>query len=305
MVAQKEELNSPKTWEAVTKKVIAIQNEWKAVGFGPKKENDAIWKEFRACCDDFFDKKKIFFGDVQEVYDKIAVKKKEIIEKAKALSTSTEWRDTAEKLKKLQSQWKSVGHAGVKHEQKLWKEFRNACDAFFNSRENHFNAKDAQNDENLKLKETLLKTLEAYKPSEDKKEALADLKNFSAEFSAIGHVPIKKKDAIFSAYKKTMDGHYQSIKLSKAEQESIFFEAKIDMLKGSPNASRQFNDMKFDLRKAIDKHQKEISQLENNLGFFANSKGADALKKDVENKVNLVKEKIEVIKRQLKMIPNE
>ncbi|MBL1279521.1 MAG: DUF349 domain-containing protein [Fluviicola sp.] len=305
LVAQKDELDSVKSWDAVTKKIIAVQAEWKAVGFGPKKENDAIWKEFRVCCDEFFDKKKDFFGDVQEVYDKIAEKKKEIIERAKALRESTEWRDTAAKLKQMQSQWKSVGHAGVKYEQKLWKEFRGACDAFFSAREKHFNAKDAQNEDNLKLKQGLLKTIEAYKPSEDKKEVLAELKRFSTEFSAIGHVPMKKKDAIFSAYKKAMDAHYKSIKLSQAEQESIFFEAKIDMLKGSPNAHRQFDDMKFDLRKAIDKYQKEISQLENNLGFFANSKGADALKKDVEKKVDFAKDKIEAIKKQLRMIPNE
>ena len=305
LVAQKDELDSVKAWDAVTKKIIAIQNEWKAVGYGPKKENDAIWKEFRGYCDEFFDKKKEFFGDVQKVYDKIAEKKKVIIEQAIALKDSTDWKNTANKLKQLQTQWKKVGHAGVKHEQKLWKSFRGACDAFFNARENHFNAKDAENEGNLKLKEALLEKIEAYQPSDDKKQVLADLKTFSTEYSAIGHVPLKKKDAIFARYKKVMDAHYKSIKMSQEEQDRIFFEAKIDLLKGSPNASRQFNDLKFDLRKAIDKHQKEITQLENNLGFFANSKGADALKKEVEKKVNRAKEKIESIKKQLRMIPNE
>ena len=89
------------------------------------------------------------------------------------------------------------------------------------------------------------------------------------------------------------------------EKEKILFQAKIETLKASPNASRLFNDLKFDLRKEIDKHKKDIVQLENNLGFFAKSKGADALKKDVEKKVSRANEQIDLIKKKLKMIPNE
>ena len=305
LVAEKEGLDSTKAWEAVTKKILAIQTSWKSIGFGPKKENEAIWKEFRSFCDDFFNSKKAFFGGVQDVYDKIAVKKQAIIEQAHQLKESSDWRDTAGKLKQLQSQWKKVGHSGIKHEQKLWKEFRGACDAFFNARQNHFDQKDQQNEANLKLKQDILKTIEAYKPVDDKKIVLDDLKKFSAEFNAIGHVPMKNKDEIFNAFKNAMDTHYKSIKMDAGEQERVLFEAKIDLLKGSSNSSRQFSDMKFDLRKVIDKFQKEITQLENNLGFFANSKGADALKKDVEKKVKVAKDKIEGIKKQLKMIPNE
>ena len=102
-----------------------------------------------------------------------------------------------------------------------------------------------------------------------------------------------------------MDAHYKSIKLEAAEQEQILFEAKIDLLKGNSNSLKHFDDLKFDLRKSIDQHNKEITQLENNLGFFANSKGADSLKKGVEDKVLVIKQKVETIKQQLKMIPNE
>lgn len=305
LISEKDNLDSVKSWDAMTKKIIGIQAKWKAVGFGPKKENDAIWKEFRGVCDEFFDAKKLFFGDIQKSYDKLAEKKKEIIEKAKALSESTDWRDTAGKLKQLQSQWKKIGHSGVKHEQKLWKEFRTACDAFFNARQGHFDAKDVENEENLKLKLDVLAKIEAYKTSDDKNEVLTELKKFSAEFNGIGHVPIKKKDEVFAAYKKAMDAHYKSIKMGAEEQAKVLFEAKIEVLKGSSNSSRAFNDMKFDLRKMIDAQQKEITQLENNLGFFANSKGANALKQEVEKKVALAKDKIAGIKAQLKMIPNE
>ncbi len=305
LVAEKDGLDSVKSWDVVTKKIIATQATWKAVGFGPKKENDIIWKEFRAVCDEFFDAKKAFFGDIQQEFDKLADKKKVLVERAKKLSESQDWKETAGQLKQLQSQWKTIGHSGVKNEQKLWKEFRKACDGFFDARQKHFDAKDVANEENLKLKMAILSSIEKYKPSDDKAEVLAELKKFTAEFNSIGHVPIKQKDDVFNAYKKAMDGHYKSIKMGAEEQAQILFEAKIDMLKGGSNSSRQFEDMKFDLRKSIDAQQKEITQLENNLGFFANSKGANALKEEVEKKVAKAKEKIAGIKAQLKMIPNE
>ncbi len=306
IVASRIKADSAKAWETITKEILAIQKEWKEIGFGPKKENDAIWKEFRAECDLFFDDKKVFFSKIQEEYDKIADKKREIIEKAKVLRDSKEWKETASKLKQLQAQWKKIGHSGIKHEQKLWKEFRSHCDAFFNARQATFEEKDKENETNLTLKQALIEKIKEYKINDkDKEKVLSDLKAFSAEFSSIGHVPIKMKDEIFKAFKNAIDTHYKALKMDKEEQDRILFEAKIDALKANGNASRQFSAMKMELRKQIDLFQKDINQLENNLGFFANSKGAESLKKEVENKVSVLKNKIVALRKQIKMIPNE
>ena len=305
LIAEKDKNDSSKAWEDMSKGILEIQAKWKKVGFGPKKENELIWKEFRAVCDEFFAAKKAFFATIHEEFDGLAAKKKALIEKAHALKDSTDWKDTANKLKQLQQQWKQIGHAGVKHEQKLWKEFRGACDTFFNNRQAQFDAKDAEFEGNLKLKEALIAEVTAYKVPTEKKQALADLKAFSDKFNAIGMVPMKAKDSVFKAYKSALDKHYGDLKMEGAEKEAILFEAKIDALKASPSAGRSFSDLKADLRKEIDTHNKEISQLENNLGFFANSKGADALKKDVERKVDAAKAKILEIRAKLKMIPNE
>ncbi len=306
LVISRAEAKTVKAWESLTKEILEIQKKWKSIGFGPKKENDVIWKEFRAECDTFFDAKKEFFASIQQEYDKLAEKKREIIEKAKELKDSTDWKETANKLKQLQNQWKKIGHAGVKHEQKLWKEFRSHCDAFFNARQAVFDEKDQEFEANLKLKETVIEKIKAYKiKGKEKNEILADLKSFSNEFSSIGHVPLKKKDEIFKNFKNAINAHYEAIKMDAEEQEAVMFEAKIDVLKGSGNASRQFAQMKMDLRKQIDAFQKDINQLENNLGFFANSKGAESLKKDVEKKVDALKEKILRVRKQIKLIPNE
>ena len=205
----------------------------------------------------------------------------------------------------MQQQWKQIGHAGVKHEQKLWKEFRTACDTFFNNRQAHFDAKDAQYEGNLKLKEELIAEINAYKIAGEKKQALSDLKEFANKFNAIGMVPMKAKDEVYKSFKSALDKHYGALKMEGAEKEAILFEAKIDALKASPSSNRSFSDLKADLRKEIDALNKEIIQLENNLGFFANSKGADALKKDVERKVENAKAKISEIRAKIKLIPNE
>lgn len=305
IVATVEEIDGVKSWDAKTKEIIEIQNKWKTIGYGPKKENEEVWKTFRGICDEFFAAKKEFFGEVNQKFDAIADKKVALIEKAEALKTSTDWKETANKLIQLQQQWKQLGHSGKKNEQKLWKKFRNSCDAFFNARQKHFAEQDQAYADNLTEKEKVLAEIDGLKLPSDKSEALKTLRELSAKFNAIGRVPIKTKDKIYKAFKDGMDKHYGALKLEGKEKEDTMFKAKLDTLKSSPNAGRSFDSLKMDLRKDIDRLKKEVNLLENNLGFFANSKGADALKKDVEKKIKRANDQIESIKGKLKLIPNE
>lgn len=305
IAAEAPTLESTKDWDNKTMAILEAQKTWKTIGFGPKKENEQIWKTFRTACDEFFDAKKTFFGKVNEQFDGVAAQKQALIDKANVLQGSTDWKETANQIIQLQKQWKTLGHAGRKNEQNLWKAFRTACDIFFDARNAHFGEQDKAFDDNLKAKQDLIKEIEGTKLPADKKEALTLLKELSSKFNAIGHVPMKAKDAIFKSFKSAMDVQYGALKMDGEEKESILFDARIDTIRSSPDAANLFYGMKQDLRKEIDKLQKEIALLENNLGFFANSKGADALKKDVEVKVNRAKEKIDYMKRKLKMIPNE
>lgn len=300
-----EALVERKDWEERTTKVLDVQKAWKLIGAGPRKENDLIWKEFRKECDVFFDAKKVFYEAINSEFDGVAKQKQALIDRANALKTSTDWKETANQLVRLQKEWKELGHAGRRNEQKLWKNFRTACDAFFTAREKHFSAQDAELDGNLTLKNALLEKLNAYEVPAEKAQALADLKAFSAEFNAIGKVPMKAKDAVYKSFKTAMDLHYGKLKMEGAEKDKIMFQAKLDTLKASPNSSRLMQDAKMDIRKEIDKYQKEVHLLENNLGFFANSKGADALKKEVEKNIENVQKKIIALRTKMKLIPNE
>ncbi len=301
LITELDKLDSAKKWEDHTASLLDIQERWKKIGFGPKKENEEVWVAFRAECDRFFEAKKAFFDELRSEFNEAAEAKQKLVEQAVALKENTDWKATADKLISLQKQWKKAGHAGQKNEQRLWKEFRGACDSFFNARQKHFEAQDQVNEQNLLAKQQIIDQIRNYSLAADKKQALADLREFSAAFNAIGHVPMSDKDTVYEAYKQALDEHYQKLKLEGEEKEKALFQAKMDTIQASPNAERLIEKEKSDIRRRIDTLNQEIIQFENNLGFFASSKSADALKKEVMGRIDAHKRKIEELKAQLKM----
>ena len=299
------EVKTIKDWDEKTQELLSIQEYWKQIGFGPKKENEEVWQLFRTECDSFFANKKAFFDQLRSGFDAIVTQKEQIIAQANQLKESTDWKKTSEQLVALQKKWKNLGNAGQKNEQRLWKDFRSACDAFFNAKQGFYDEQDKLNETNLVAKRELISKIHAHVISEDKQQALADLKEFTSTFNEIGHVPMKEKDGVYTDFKTAIDAHYKSLKLEGEEKEKVLFQSKIETLKSSPNASKLLDREKADLRKQIDPLKQDVIQYENNLGFFANSKGANDLKKEVEKKIEFSKRKIDEMIRKIKMIPNE
>ena len=298
-------LKSTKEWEDKTKEIFEVQGAWKLVGFGPKKENEDIWTLFRVECDGFFAAKKEFFDALRSGFDAIAEQKQKLIDKAVVLKSSSDWKNAGEQLIQLQKTWKNIGNAGQKNEQRLWKEFRSACDEFFAAKTAHYGELDKMNGSNLIAKQELIAKIEAYVIPEDKKQAIAELKEFAVEFNAIGNVPIAQKDEIYTTYKAGLDKLYSALNLEGEEKEKVFFQARLDTFQGSPNASKLLDKEKMDLRRQIELIKQDVTQYENNLGFFKNSKGANAMKEEVEKKIAQSKRKIEEITRKIKMITSE
>lgn len=294
-----------KHWEAQTAFVLELQAKWKTIGAGNRKDNEAVYQAFRAQCDTFFAAKKNFSKEIDAANQEVVAKKKALIEKAQSLASSTDWKNTAEQLKKLQKQWQDSGSAGQRFENKLWKEFRAACNAFFDARQTHFAGQDAENAENLSAKLALIESLQQYELPSDKQEALAKLRDFQQQFNAIGPVGIKEKQNTYNAFKTRMDELYKALKLEGQEKERVFFQAKLESLLASPDKQRLLQAERQEIRKQIDFLQKDIFTLENNLGFFARSKGADQLRLEVQKKVEAAQEKIKGLKAKLKLIPNE
>jgi hypothetical protein len=305
VVSSIDTIEKAKDWEAKTNELIALQEQWKQIGFGPKKENDAVWKEFRSLCDSFFEAKKNFNKSLENTYKEVADKKRALISEVQQINTTEDWKKTADRIVFLQKKWKETGSAGQRYENKLWSEFRSACDVFYNARDKHFEQQETELVGNLEQKVALISEIEQYVVSEDKTEALSDLKNFNERFSSIGHVPTKNKNEVFSSFKKAMDDKYASLKLEAKEKDMILYKAKVETMLASPERGKLLNQERFELKKQMDVLNKEIIQMETNLSFFARSKGADQLRKDVEKKIDLSKEKITGLKRKLSSLPNE
>lgn len=300
-----DEIDSSKSWEKATEKVIKTQNDWKSIGQAPRKENDEVWKEFRVACDVFFEAKKAFYKVIEGKQKEVVEKKRKLIDQAKSIQESTDWKTTSEKLIRLQKEWKNSGNAGQRFENKLWSEFRAACDMFFNAREESLKEQQSALIANVDLKKQVIDKLANIELSGDKKADLIILKEINEEFKAIGNVPNEHRDELNLLFRKTMDSHYENLNIDSNEKELILFKARFDTLSSGSNRVDFIQKERSAVRKQIDQLNAEAIQMETNLSFFSRSKGADNLRKEVDQKISAIQQKIEGLKRKLKAIPSE
>lgn len=296
---------SIKEWRKDTDVVLALQKEWKGLGFGSRKENEEVWKVFRGLCDQFFDAKSEFFKDIQGDFDKVAEVKKKLIQRAEAVKENTDWGEATKEIIRLQRDWKNSGNAGRTNEQKLWKQFRGICDDFFKSKDAHFAEIDKSYEVNLQEKEAVVAEMGKLVLPENKAEAIHMLKELSERFARIGFVPRDHKDRIYKEYKEALNKHYDSLDMKGVEKETVMFQARLSTIKGSSDSADLFRKEKENIRKEIQAVKQEILQFENNLGFFSSSKGVNPFKDQVEKNILAEKEKLNALMAKLKMIPNE
>jgi hypothetical protein len=297
------ELKSAKKWQEKSHELIEIQKEWKMVGFVPKAKSVELWKEFKSLCDLFFTNKRAHFDALRSVQNDNKDKKVALLQKAKELKDSEEWKETSNALIQLQKQWKEIGPAHQRDENKLWREFRESCDEFFNRRNKHRDGRGEREQGNLKAKEDLLSEISAWTPEKGKRnENVAALKEFGEKWRNIGFVPFDKKDEIGSKYKELMDEKYGALDIDNNERKKIRLEEKIETLKDSDKSDVLIRREQDHVRNKISKLKGDIIQFENNMGFFAASEGADKLKAEVEKKVDRAKQEIEALKEQLSIL---
>ena len=297
------EAKSNKDWDKLVEQLKAVQESYKKIGPGSRKDNEVVWKAFRAACDGFFDLKKSYSKAQHEAYSGLIEKKKALIDAVNALKGSTEWKTSSQKIIGYQKEWKTIGNTG-KVENKLWAEFRGACDAFFNARDEANQSAEKDREHNLTLKLALVQRINELEIS-DRSEALKMLRSLAAEFSELGQVPLAKKDEIYTAYKGALDAKYGSLALSAKEKEDMAFNAKIDSIQASPERNKLLQKERFDIRKQIERIEQEANRMETNLSFFARSKGADSLRNEVENKIKDMQQQVSKLKTKLKQLPNE
>jgi hypothetical protein len=284
----------PGEWQKVTEELRNIQQEWKQIGPAPRQQNEKVWQRFRAAGDKHFNDKKDYFSTLKREQDINKQKKTDICVQAESLKDSTEWKETADALKNLQEEWKNIGPVHPKYSQKLWERFRSACDAFFSQRSQHHSELDKEFTENLTKKTVLLEEIEQFEPSENKSQDLEKLKESQKQWSEIGRVPIKVKDKIYQRYRRALDKCYEKLNLSSSDRRNLTSSNRIQQLEQQGKLLTQKD--KSSVRYKIDRLQDEIRLLENNIGFFSNSKGANKLKEDYEKKIEQAKEEVSNLK---------
>jgi len=299
------ELKSAKKWQDKSGEMIEIQKAWKMVGYVPKEQSAEIWKEFKSLCDTFFERKRAHFEELRKVQGANKEAKMQLLNKANELKDSEDWKETSRILIGLQKDWKEIGAAHQRDENKMWREFRQACDYFFKRRNEFRSGRGDREKENLEKKEELLKEMAAWQPKGgDPEDDLKALKAFSEKWRDIGFVPIEKKDEVNGRYKELLDEKYESLDIDKAERKKLRFEEKIENLKDSNKGDFLLRKEGDHLRNKIGKLEGDIIQFENNMGFLANSKGADKLKQDVELKIERARKEIASLKEQLELLRN-
>jgi hypothetical protein len=298
-----EENKGSSDWERHTKEIIDVQTEWKTIGFAPQKMNVKIFERFRAACDDFFGRKAEFFKGLKDTFKENAEKKRALIEKAKALQDSTEWKSTSDKLINLQKEWKTIGMVPKKLGDQLWEEFLGACNKFFEARNAAGAGGRGEERQNLEKKRDIIERLKAAaeEKGEDLKEKVLQLVD---EYQSIGHVPFKEKDKIYEEYHAIIDKLYKELNITVAKRRLSKFKDNLKQV--AERGENALDNERARLMRQYEQLKAEVQTYENNLGFLnASSKKGNSLIDEMNRKVQKLKDEVQLVRDKIKAIDAE
>lgn len=296
-----EEIAESGAWAVQAEKVKDIQKRWKTIGFAGRKDDQEAWEQFRALCDLFFQKRDAAFADVREAQKKVKERKEAIAAEAVTLAESTDWKPTSDRLIALQKEWKDLGSAGPRDENKLWRKFRGACDQFFTARKAVFADRDKEHKENQIKKEALIQEIEAFELSGNHGEDLNSLKAFSSRWAESGHVPRRVFEQIVDRYRTAMDAKYDALGAKRSERSVEAYKSRVQSMVSGEGAEHMARKEERMMREKMDRLRKRVAQYENNMGIFT-GKGAASIMADLQKKIESDKREMDEIRRKLKML---
>lgn len=290
-----------KEWNQKTKEVLELQKKWDAIGGLPRTKSKEVNKKFWAAFKTFFSNKSQFFKKLDEERGANLKKKNELVQRALELKESSEWDKAANELKNLQNQWREIGPVPEKFREKVYKEFKDACDFFFEQKRNQHGKVEHEQVENLKAKEAVCAELEKHIAESTATPAI--LKTLENKFNSIGFVPKKDIAGIRKRYHEAAQKFTGSIQgITEDEKNQLLLENELADLKGDPNGGQKLFQKEQAIRKKISKVENDISTLRNNLEFFGRSKNADKYKEEFNEKIREADENLKQLKQQLKLL---
>ena len=296
-----ETYSSVNAWQKKTTELTDIFKAWKEVGAAAKKENEDIWSRFKASMDTFYANKKEFFSTLKDKQVENFERKVQLCIEAEGLMESSEWKKTTDEMKRLQEEWKTIGPVPKRHTDKIWKRFRAACDTFFNRKNEHFKGIKGEEDANLAAKKALIEEIKAFQLSDNRNENMDAIKAFQKRWIEIGYVPFRQKEAINKEYRSLIDGLFDTMRKNQNEASTNEFREMMESWKDDPNAGDRVRKEGNKLQTRIQKLRDEIAVLENNIGFFSNSKNSELMRAEYEKKINKAKEDLKVLEDKLKI----
>ncbi|MGX8695708.1 MAG: DUF349 domain-containing protein [Prevotella sp.] len=298
-----EENKGSADWERHTQEIIAVQQEWKTIGFAPQKMNVKIFERFRAACDNFFASKTEHFRSMKDTFKVNAEKKRALIEKAKALQDSTDWRSTSDKLIALQKEWKTIGMVPKKLGDQLWDEFLGACNKFFEARNAAGAGQRGEERQNLEKKRDVISRMKAV-AEEAGDDVQQKIQTLMDEYNAIGHVPFKEKDKLYEEYHAVLDKLYKDLNISVARRRLNKFKDSLKQVAERGEAA--LDNERARLMRQYEQLKQDCQTYENNLGFLsASSKKGNSLIDEMNRKVQKLKDDMKLVKDKIKAIDAE
>ena len=297
-----EENTTINAWQKKSEELSELFKVWKTVGPAPKKQNEDIWARFKGTMDTFFAKKKEFFASLKDKQTENLERKINLCIEAEGLQESNEWKKATERFKKMQEEWKAIGPVPKRHADKIWKRFRAACDTFFSRKAEHFGGLKEEETANLAAKQAIIEEIKNFELKPSRAENMDAIKALQKRWIEIGHVPMKYKDSINTEYRNAVDALFDKMRNNQNEITTNEYKEMVELMKDDPESGDKMRREKTNLANKIQKLRDEISVLENNIGFFSNSKNSELMKAEYEKKINKAKNDLKVLEAKLKII---
>ena len=292
-------LKSYVAWEEATKSVIALQEDWKKLGFASRKVNTELFARFRKSCDEFFANKAEFYKAMKDELSANLQKKIALCEKAEALKDSTDWKKTADILVALQKEWKSVGVVSKKQSDTLWKRFVAACDYFFEAKNKQSNSTRKVEHDNLKAKKEVIALINEILVDENETEGGKKVRELMKKWQAIGHVPFKDKDKVYTEYKTAVDKAFDKFDMKEVKSTLSNYENSISQI---TDKDKIYREREY-LVRSYEQKRNDLKNFENNMGFFnATSKSGNSMLKEMERRIQKIKDELSLIEKKINLL---
>ena len=296
-------LTNTRDWEIKTREALNLQNEWRQIGYAPRKVNAKIFQRYRAVCDLFFKTKNDFYQSIRGELEENLKKKIELCERAEAMKDSQEWKDSTSEMIAIQRDWKEIGMVPRRNSSTLWKRFITACDHFFEQKKIHSKSIRQEEVDNLEKKREVTEKIKNIDSELTSENAIEKLKELMSEWQTIGFVPFKDKNTAYKEFTEATDSIYSRLNIDKSERKLETFKSNISELTKSDRSRGQVFYEREKLMRQFERMKSELQTYENNIGFLSSSsKKGNVLLDDMNNKIEKIKADLDLIVKKIEAI---